>query len=155
MMANDSDLNSGLVGADRVTRREVMALGTGLAAAALVGCGGKIEGMREVESSGGTLRLGFQAHPELARSGGEVIVRVDGKGKPMLVRRVNDAEVSALSLACTHLGCTVKVSQEGLACPCHGSRFSAAGDVTKGPAKAPLERFAAAIEGEAVIVKVG
>jgi len=154
MMASECDASSGLVGAERVTRREVMALGSGLVAASLVGCGGKIEGLREVESAGGALSLGFQAHPELAQVGGEVIVRADGKGKPILVRRVSETEALALSLACTHLGCTVKVSGEGLICPCHGSRFSAAGEVAKGPAKAPLERYPAAIEGEAVVVRV-
>ena len=46
---------------------------------------------------------------------------------------------SALSLVCTHLGCTVENKDaQGFACPCHGSRFNADGKVTHGPADKPL-----------------
>ncbi|MBI5950167.1 MAG: ubiquinol-cytochrome c reductase iron-sulfur subunit [Chloroflexi bacterium] len=41
---------------------------------------------------------------------------------------------SALSLVCTHLGCTVENDADGFACPCHNSRFDAEGRVTRGPA---------------------
>lgn len=45
---------------------------------------------------------------------------------------------SALSLVCTHLGCSLENSPDGFACPCHGSRFDADGNVTHGPAAKPL-----------------
>jgi len=45
---------------------------------------------------------------------------------------------TALSLVCTHLGCTVESKPEGFACPCHGSRFDIQGGVTRGPAAKPL-----------------
>jgi cytochrome b6-f complex iron-sulfur subunit len=45
---------------------------------------------------------------------------------------------SALSLVCTHLGCTLEQDDLGFRCPCHGSRFDAQGDVTHGPAVKPL-----------------
>jgi len=44
----------------------------------------------------------------------------------------------ALSLVCSHLGCTVQDQLDNLACPCHGSRFDDAGNVTKRPAGSPL-----------------
>ena len=44
----------------------------------------------------------------------------------------------ALSLVCTHLGCTVESQAEGFACPCHGSRFDLQGKVKRGPASMPL-----------------
>ena len=48
--------------------------------------------------------------------------------------------VSAVSLRCPHLGCTVRPTPDGaLACPCHGSRFDARGRVARGPAKSRLE----------------
>jgi len=47
-------------------------------------------------------------------------------------------EVYALDLSCTHLGCTVRVTSEGLSCPCHGSVFDRRGNVVKGPASRPL-----------------
>lgn len=55
---------------------------------------------------------------------------------------INDAgQIHALSLVCTHLGCTVSVSADGLSCPCHGSRFSRDGRVLQGPADRPLARL--------------
>jgi cytochrome b6-f complex iron-sulfur subunit len=44
----------------------------------------------------------------------------------------------ALSLVCTHLGCTVEQKDGGFACPCHGSQYDANGKVLKGPAQKPL-----------------
>jgi len=46
---------------------------------------------------------------------------------------------SALSLTCTHLGCTVEQTADGFTCPCHASRFDAQGKVTHGPAVKPLK----------------
>lgn len=45
---------------------------------------------------------------------------------------------AALSLLCTHLGCTLRTEAGGFACPCHGSRFDLEGKVTHGPATEPL-----------------
>lgn len=45
---------------------------------------------------------------------------------------------SALSLVCTHLGCTVEGDTQGFTCPCHGSRYDKDGNVTHGPAQKPL-----------------
>jgi Rieske Fe-S protein len=50
----------------------------------------------------------------------------------------------AFDLTCTHLGCTVKVTELGFSCPCHGSRFGRGGEVLKGPAPRALERLALA-----------
>jgi Rieske Fe-S protein len=47
----------------------------------------------------------------------------------------------ALSLVCTHLGCTIEQKESGYECPCHGSQYSDTGDVQKGPAKLPLKRL--------------
>ena len=44
----------------------------------------------------------------------------------------------ALSLVCTHLGCTVEQKDYGFACPCHGSRYDSNGNVLRGPAQKPL-----------------
>ena len=47
---------------------------------------------------------------------------------------LNGAELSAYSLRCTHLGCTLEENGAGFSCPCHGSEFSSSGVVLKGPA---------------------
>jgi cytochrome b6-f complex iron-sulfur subunit len=51
----------------------------------------------------------------------------------------NNGKFTALSLVCTHLGCTVEVQTDGFACPCHGSRFNSDGYPVKGPAASPLK----------------
>ena len=53
----------------------------------------------------------------------------------------DDSGLYALSLVCTHLGCTVTVSSQELACPCHGSTFDRQGRVLKGPADRALRRL--------------
>lgn len=45
---------------------------------------------------------------------------------------------TALSMVCTHLGCTLEVKPDGFSCPCHGSHFDATGKVIYGPAKKSL-----------------
>ncbi len=45
----------------------------------------------------------------------------------------------ALSLTCSHLGCTVEQKDTGFECPCHGSQYNDRGEVKKGPAKLPLK----------------
>lgn len=54
--------------------------------------------------------------------------------------REGDA-VYALSLVCSHLGCTVNVTPTELVCPCHGSSFDRQGRVLKGPADRQLLRY--------------
>ncbi len=50
-------------------------------------------------------------------------------------------KLAAISITCTHLGCTVGAADTGFACPCHGSRFDQDGNVTGGPAPRPLPWF--------------
>ena len=47
----------------------------------------------------------------------------------------------ALSLVCPHLGCIVDPSDQGFACPCHGSRFGMDGQLQHGPAANPLRQL--------------
>ena len=47
----------------------------------------------------------------------------------------------AISLVCTHLGCSVEESNFGFTCPCHGSRYDQDGVVQKGPAKLNLKKL--------------
>lgn len=57
----------------------------------------------------------------------------------------------ALSLVCTHLGCTVEFKSEELSCPCHGSRFDLNGRVVHGPADQPLTRLRIEINSDGKI----
>ncbi len=58
----------------------------------------------------------------------------------------------ALSLVCTHLGCTVEVTPRAVVCPCHGSAFDRAGRVVRGPADRPLERYEVEDRGDVLAV---
>lgn len=72
------------------------------------------------------------------------------KAKVAFVKRGN--EVYALSLVCTHLGCSVNVTPREIICPCHGSVFGRSGEVLKGPADRPLERLNVEEQGESFVV---
>lgn len=60
----------------------------------------------------------------------------------------------AFSLACTHLGCRVAGAPGGFACPCHGSRFDAAGGPVAGPARSALSRVPLARRGDSWIARL-
>lgn len=49
----------------------------------------------------------------------------------------------AISLVCTHLGCIVTYNKDDrrFDCPCHGSKFTLMGEVTKAPAPRSLDWF--------------
>ena len=57
-----------------------------------------------------------------------------------IVYRGADGTVQAWSARCTHLGCRLDRVVDGVVvCPCHGSRFDAAGRVLAGPATRSLQ----------------
>lgn len=62
----------------------------------------------------------------------------------------DDTGFYALNLICTHLGCTVVVTEDALSCPCHGSRFDRHGRVLSGPADRSLLRMQVEIRGDRV-----
>jgi glycine/D-amino acid oxidase-like deaminating enzyme/nitrite reductase/ring-hydroxylating ferredoxin subunit len=74
---------------------------------------------------------------EIPRGQGGVIKR--GKAK-LAVHRAANGRTRAVSASCTHAGCTVSWNNADLTwdCPCHGSIFSASGQVVHGPATKPL-----------------
>ncbi len=55
-----------------------------------------------------------------------------------------DGDLHAISALCTHMGCRLKPTPDGLSirCLCHGARFGADGAVLAGPAVAPLPPIA-------------
>jgi Rieske Fe-S protein len=57
------------------------------------------------------------------------------------VHRDAEGALHAVSARCTHLGCIVRWNgpERTWDCPCHGSRFSARGEVVSGPATRALE----------------
>ena len=71
--------------------------------------------------------------------------------KKIAVIRENQ-EIYALSLTCTHLGCSVNATSKGFLCPCHGSMFSTRGIVLKGPADRPLKKLAVEEQDDDILI---
>jgi cytochrome b6-f complex iron-sulfur subunit len=123
------------------SRRELLR-GLGVAAVgALVvaaGCGQQGSSLPTAATSscgaGECIDLGNAANQELTAVGGAMLV--DMAGDTIMIVRVSDTQVVALSAICTHAGCSMDyvAGQKVLDCPCHGSQFATDGSVLRGPA---------------------
>lgn len=78
----------------------------------------------------------------------------DLQGRDLILVRMGEREVKAMSTVCTHLGCTVYWEQanQEFYCPCHAGRFDKDGNVIAGPPPAPLETYNTEIEGGNVFI---
>jgi Rieske Fe-S protein len=116
-------------------RREMLVLiGASAGAAALSGCG---------PATGSPPSGPIPAGNMSALAVGSLLVMSN-----VVVARDADG-VYAMSAICTHAGCFLDDGSQsiaaGLSCPCHGSLFDGNGDVTHGPARAPLQHYAVTI----------
>ena len=82
-------------------------------------------------------RTVVQLVAELGRGEGGIIER---GGEKFAAFMDPSGELHVASARCTHMGCTVawNPGESTFDCPCHGSRFSAMGEVVNGPAARPL-----------------
>lgn len=74
---------------------------------------------------------------------GEILSR-DGKifyAKQKVFIESKSGKVRVQTAVCTHLGCTVNMSDTGYKCPCHGSVYDLHGRNVSGPAPLPLVYF--------------
>ena len=79
----------------------------------------------------------------------------DASGNPGFALQPKAGTYLAYSAVCTHEGCTVGYDQgvNQFACPCHGARFDgASGDVVRGPARDPLQKYTVAESGGTLYV---
>ena len=86
-----------------------------------------------------TFAVEMNEHAELQNPDGQKQFTTDDLGDFLLKKSSN--EILAISLVCTHLGCTVRPESNKLACPCHGSLFDANGKVERGPADRDLDKW--------------
>lgn len=72
----------------------------------------------------------------------------------IIIIRTGDSSYIALSKICTHEGCTVSYNSANnqLPCPCHGSVFSATGQVVSGPAQSNLRTYNVTIESDSLVL---
>jgi cytochrome b6-f complex iron-sulfur subunit len=73
------------------------------------------------------------------------------KPNKILLVRGGD-KLYALNGVCTHKACTVRIKEEKIVCPCHGSTFSNDGVPSKDPAKASLFRHAISLDSSGRII---
>ena len=98
------------------------------------------------------LAVGTRLAVSAVRTQGEQAGREAG----FLLFRPNKKTVLAYTAICTHQGCAVGAKApegEAFYCSCHGSYFQPEdGKAVAGPARGALERFAAEIKGDEVLI---
>ena len=94
-------------------------------------------GKRFVEDRIARLRADSVEHLQPGEGG-----MVGADGDTVGAYRDPDGTVHAVSITCTHMGCTLRwnSAETSWDCPCHGSRFDISGAVVDGPAVRPLEQ---------------
>lgn len=130
-----------------ISRRAFVADATALAAVAALfaACGepGIVGPVGQVQVKVGDF-------PGLATAG--QLVLIDGQ---RAAKRTGSASFTAWSRLCTHEGTPVNVSGNGFICPNHFSQFNADGNVTVGPATAPLGQLATSYNSTTDILTIG
>lgn len=73
------------------------------------------------------------------KKGEAKVINVDGQR--IGAYKDDKEKLHMVDITCTHLGCELKWNdaEKTWDCPCHGSRFSYAGDIVEGPALHPLK----------------
>ena len=79
------------------------------------------------------------------------------RGGRFFLARLGNGGFIAISLRCTHLGCSINWEEDKkrFICPCHASAFSIDGDVLNPPAPKALDYYPVIIENGIVKVDVG
>jgi len=118
------------------SRRELITLGSafGLMGLAAAGTGGALFKYMFPVVSYGTPQKFLVPLADLPAVGDELVF----EDQKVILRRQTEKEVAAISLVCTHLGCTVNRVETGFQCPCHGSQYDSDGLVVGGPAPKTL-----------------
>jgi cytochrome b6-f complex iron-sulfur subunit len=79
------------------------------------------------------------------------------RGGRFYLVRLDDGGFLALSLRCTHLGCSIEWEDDKnrFICPCHASAFEINGNVQNPPAPSALDYFPVVIQNGKVMVDIG
>lgn len=87
------------------------------------------------------------------------MVDVPALNFPIYVHRQGPDAYTAVLTRCTHRGCAVEPEGGKLVCPCHGSEYTTAGALLRGPAQRDLTPFPVQTDAENVyvldVVRVG
>jgi cytochrome b6-f complex iron-sulfur subunit len=79
------------------------------------------------------------------------------RGGRFYLARLADGGFMAVSIRCTHLGCSInwEDNKKKFVCPCHSSSFAINGEVENPPAPTALDYFPVIIENGIVKVDIG
>jgi nitrite reductase/ring-hydroxylating ferredoxin subunit len=103
----------------------------------------------DVGEDAGTPTSAFTAVLEEGELQGGAMRRVEVDGVPVVLSRSKSGEVCAIADTCTHMGAPLDAGdREGdvVMCPWHGSQFDlCSGEVLRGPASTPQQRFEARV----------
>ncbi len=108
-----------------------------------------------VTPNNNTIALDINSSSPLANVGSAALVQFSSGS--LLVDRPGKSTFNALSSVCTHQGCIISnydAPSQQFICPCHGSRFSNSGQVTQGPAGAPLTQYQSQFINNQLIIKI-
>ena len=111
-------------------------------------------------SSANTSKCGANLCIDLADAANAALTKPDGAllidsaNDTIMVIRVSDATVIALSAICTHAGCSMDFvpADHLINCPCHGSQFDEDGAVLRGPARRPLKTYVATLANNVITI---
>jgi cytochrome b6-f complex iron-sulfur subunit len=117
-------------------------------AATAVALGTAQLGCNNVLDLGGTVGSGPYRIGLPAIGATKILSGIGLGGQGIAVTRLSATAVVAVSLQCTHQGCTLAVASGTgvLQCPCHGSVFTTSGATVSGPAGGPLQMYPATID---------
>ncbi|MCG3157242.1 MAG: Cytochrome b6-f complex iron-sulfur subunit [bacterium] len=140
------------------TRREFLqtlagTLAVAAAAELLPGCAAGLPAVRG-ELRGDALTIPKAEAAALAAPRGVLMVRPQNFPVAILVRRLDDNQLIALSTVCSHAGCEVRVLPNALQCPCHGSEYDVTGAVVEGPASRALQSFPVTEDQNSITIRV-
>ncbi|MDZ7267199.1 MAG: Rieske (2Fe-2S) protein [candidate division KSB1 bacterium] len=140
------------------TRREFLqklagTLAVAAAAEWLPGCAAGLPAVHG-EWHGEAITIPQAAATALAAPGGVLLVRPPNFPVTIVVRRLADQRLLALSTVCSHAGCEVRVLPNALQCPCHGSEYDVTGAVVEGPASRALQSFPVTEDQNSITIRV-
>lgn len=146
-------------GCTSCSRRDML---QGLGAAAVgamvlaAGCGQPGSSLSTASSAscagGECIDLANATNQPLTAAGGAMLI--DVANDTVVVVRISDTQVVALSAICTHASCVVdyNATQQLLDCACHGSQFATDGRVVRGPATRPVRVYRASLANNLITV---
>lgn len=140
------------------TRREFIktiggALAVATASKLLTGCAAGLATFHG-ELQGETITIPKAQAFALAAANGIMMVNAKNLPVAIVVRRLADNSLTAVSTVCTHAGCEVRVLPDAFECPCHGSEYDVTGEVIEGPAAKALQKFAVTENQDMITIKV-